>query len=84
MAINHNWDCKTLEIHLNHTDSNNIAKEDVVFKVLWTLKFGGISEIFLPILSNLLLSTPLKPRLSLPSPGLNRDQAPSNHFNSDL
>ena len=37
MAINYNWDCKTLEIHLNHTDSNNIAKEDVVFKVLWTL-----------------------------------------------
>ena len=41
-------------------------------------------EIFFPISVNNFLSTPLAPLLSFPRPGLNLDQAPSNHFNSDL
>ena len=48
------------------------------------LKIGGILKIFFPTAFNFSSFTPLTPRLSFPKPGLNLDQAPSNHFNSDL
>ena len=61
-----------------------VLKSSIFFKVLCKLKLLGTLEIFLPISVNLFLSTPLTPLLSFPSPGLNLDQAPSNHFSSDL
>ena len=48
------------------------------------IKILGTFEIFFPISVKSFLSTPLAPLLSFPRPGLNLDQAPSNHFNSDL
>ena len=45
---------------------------------------GGIEKFFFQFLLIFLFSTPLTPLLSFPKPGLNLDQAPSNHLSSDL
>ena len=61
-----------------------ILKSNIFFSVLCKLKLFGTLLIFLPISTNLFLSTPLTPLLSFPRPGLNLDQAPSNQVSSDL
>ena len=75
--------CKGVAGSTSNSNHSSPVEPNITLLLVFFIYFG-IFEIFVPISISFFLSTPLTPLLSFPSPGLNLDQAPSNHFNSDL